>query len=513
MVKKYLFFLAILVIFQGLVGLAHGQRLGNRTAPLSVLTSASADSIGDHRIAITNIHRKDADQDTALSNNRILVSALRDTTADLRNRAHNGLTGLQGGITTERYHLGSFQYNALRMNPYPDALTVGLGNGAVAFAGPGISAGYMIGIGHGAGIKSDSNSSECIFIGMGNFSNNSGTRHNYQNIIAIGHHAGYTNETGNGSVFIGNSTGGDHNSQGCLFLGNYAGYWVLGDSLFIIDNGVPYSPAERYKPLVFGRFNRHNRMFGVGGIFRAGTSLYLTGADSVFEAGTQSGYGYWKVLPRNGVYHMMGTMNSSNEGSFTGAVGYYFDNYVRSNLGDFTSIKVGAAGETITAIDTAKSGGGAEKGLQLTVAGQTYFVKKDTTQYSSFGDLLVNSSTWNGETIIGTAGEDMIVGHGCYLKSDGKWWRADADSAVTMPTMAIATTATAEDAKGIFLVKGRFRLDSWNWTIGGILFPSTTKGLFAQTAPSGAGDQVQAVGVATATNEVLFTPYPILVEK
>ena len=138
---------------------------------------------------------------------------------------------------------------------------------------------------------------------------------------------------------------------------------------------------------------------------------------------------------------------------------------------------------------------------------------KVSTLRGYFGDLLGSSGTYQGETIILTAGETMIVGHICYMKSDGKAWRADADSTITMPVMFIATATTTVNTKGIFLVKGRFRLDAWSWSIGGIIFASTTKGLMTQSTPDGTGDQIQGLGIATTTNEILFTPYPILVEK
>jgi hypothetical protein len=132
----------------------------------------------------------------------------------------------------------------------------------------------------------------------------------------------------------------------------------------------------------------------------------------------------------------------------------------------------------------------------------------------AYGALL-GAQGYRGETITLTAGENMIIGHLCYIKSDGKAWRADADSAATMPAMYVATATTSANNAGTFLVKGRLcRTDlSWNWTVGSILYPSTDKGLFTQTAPTGSGDQVEAVGQATATDEIMFTPYPILVEK
>jgi hypothetical protein len=131
----------------------------------------------------------------------------------------------------------------------------------------------------------------------------------------------------------------------------------------------------------------------------------------------------------------------------------------------------------------------------------------------SYGDTLTSDHTCQGITLVGRAGETLAIGDVCYLKSDKKWWLADADSAATMPGMAVATAAIATDATGTFLARGRIRDDSWSLTVGGIVYPSTTKRTLTQTAPSGTGDQVQAIGIATTVHELLFTPYPILVEK
>lgn len=128
------------------------------------------------------------------------------------------------------------------------------------------------------------------------------------------------------------------------------------------------------------------------------------------------------------------------------------------------------------------------------------------------GELLDADSTYSGTTLVATAGEDLTFGEPCYFKSDGKLWLADADSAATMPAMAIALDSISADASGLFLSRGRVRVDAWNWTTGGIVYPSTTKRNMTQSAPDGAADQIQAVGVATDPNELLFTPYPILVE-
>ena len=56
------------------------------------------------------------------------------------------------------------------------------------------------------------------------------------------------------------------------------------------------------------------------------------------------------------------------------------------------------------------------------------------------------------------------------------------------------------------------RDDTWTWTVGGLIYVSTTTGTLTQTAPSGTGDQVQVVGYATHADRMYFNPSLVLVE-
>lgn len=111
-----------------------------------------------------------------------------------------------------------------------------------------------------------------------------------------------------------------------------------------------------------------------------------------------------------------------------------------------------------------------------------------------------------------TAGENLVFGNFCYLKSDGKMWKGDADGTTTLPVIAMAAaTITADDA-GNFLEWGWARDDSWNWTVGGILYASTTAGTLNQSTPTGNGDQIQTVGIATHADRIFLNPDLTLVE-
>ena len=112
-----------------------------------------------------------------------------------------------------------------------------------------------------------------------------------------------------------------------------------------------------------------------------------------------------------------------------------------------------------------------------------------------------------------TAGESVVFGEVCYVKSDGKLWKSDADAATTMPAMFMALASISADAAGLFLVgPGFVRDDSWAWTVGGLIYAGTTPGALTQTAPDGSGDQRQVVGIASHADRMFFCPCPVLVE-
>jgi len=120
--------------------------------------------------------------------------------------------------------------------------------------------------------------------------------------------------------------------------------------------------------------------------------------------------------------------------------------------------------------------------------------------------------TANGIMIPGTAGENLVFGDFLYYKSDGKWWKSDADAVVTMPISGMATGTIAADASGEILVYGVARDDTWAWTVGALQYASTTTARLQEAQPSGSGDQVQAVSEAKAATIILFKPCAVLVE-
>ncbi len=110
----------------------------------------------------------------------------------------------------------------------------------------------------------------------------------------------------------------------------------------------------------------------------------------------------------------------------------------------------------------------------------------------------------SGNIILLTAGEALVFGQPCYIKSDGKAWKADADG--TAPAergVFIAIATIAAGAAGLFAMPNTIlRDDSWAWTVGNPIYLSATAGALTQTAPSVA----RVMGIATHADRMLFLP-------
>lgn len=119
-----------------------------------------------------------------------------------------------------------------------------------------------------------------------------------------------------------------------------------------------------------------------------------------------------------------------------------------------------------------------------------------------------SSSTASGITSTLTAGENLSFGNICYIKSDGKLWKADANVAGLFPAQYMALGTISADATGSFLILGYATLSSWTWTVGGALYLSTTAGAMTQSQPASTDDCIQVLGTALTATTVLFRPSP-----
>lgn len=176
------------------------------------------------------------------------------------------------------------------------------------------------------------------------------------------------------------------------------------------------------------------------------------------------------------------------------------------------------AASGVTGGDSHDHNGG--DGAQIDHGGLGGLGDDDHTQYQlesldySLADgknFVINSTLGTDHTCSGlcttkTAGENLVFGDICYLKSDGKIWKTDADAIATMPALYMAVATINADAAGRVLRVGEAVDASWNWTVGGLLYVSGTAGALTQTAPSGTNKVVQIVGKALAATIITFLP-------
>jgi hypothetical protein len=114
----------------------------------------------------------------------------------------------------------------------------------------------------------------------------------------------------------------------------------------------------------------------------------------------------------------------------------------------------------------------------------------------------------SGEKVAGTAGESVVFGDLVYFKSDGKWWKTDADAVATAGPvrLALAMGTYAGDGAGVFLLRGFAELAGWSFTVGAAQYVSCTAGAMTPTPPSGAADIVRLVGYAHDATTLYFCP-------
>ena len=113
---------------------------------------------------------------------------------------------------------------------------------------------------------------------------------------------------------------------------------------------------------------------------------------------------------------------------------------------------------------------------------------------------------FTGASIYATVGEDVAIGDILYLKSDGKFWKADADVAgTTNGLVVLATTTILTNASGVLLTNGYIKNTSWSFTPGVPLYISATPGNATTTAPTSA----RLVGYAYSSNIINFHPEPL----
>lgn len=121
----------------------------------------------------------------------------------------------------------------------------------------------------------------------------------------------------------------------------------------------------------------------------------------------------------------------------------------------------------------------------------------------------------SGKVLAFTNHDAVNFGDACYLNSDGEMALADADAIATSSAVGMALSTLSAHSSGDFLMFGIARDDTWAWTVGGLIYLSTTGttgNTLTQTAPSGTDDVIQILGVATHADRMIFMPNLVQVE-
>jgi hypothetical protein len=106
-------------------------------------------------------------------------------------------------------------------------------------------------------------------------------------------------------------------------------------------------------------------------------------------------------------------------------------------------------------------------------------------------------------------GETVTQGQAVYQKnSDGKWWKADADSATAEETQAeaIVLTPGGADEYGYVVTAGLINMGA-TLTVGQIYVLSDVAGGVRPAADNGSGDTVVILGVATTSSRLWLRPF------
>ena len=161
--------------------------------------------------------------------------------------------------------------------------------------------------------------------------------------------------------------------------------------------------------------------------------------------------------------------------------------------------------------DDGSSGAAGDTGVQ----GDTG-VTGDTGEGGNLDPTPDSDETYSGTISQFTANENQAFGDVCYINGDGEMQLGDADAIATSKIVGMCADDTiSADASGNYLLYGIARDDTWDWTVGGFIYLSTTGttgNTLTQTAPSGTDDTIVIVGVATNADRMFFNPQLVIVE-
>ena len=101
------------------------------------------------------------------------------------------------------------------------------------------------------------------------------------------------------------------------------------------------------------------------------------------------------------------------------------------------------------------------------------------------------------------------------IRSDTRYKRAPAEdmhhksspeAGSARPDLQSVRINNITNGTGNILLFGMASNSSWTWTVGGILYMSTSSGTLTQTAPSATNNVIQVIGQAISATTILFKP-------
>lgn len=212
------------------------------------------------------------------------------------------------------------------------------------------------------------------------------------------------------------------------------------------------------------------------------------------------------------------TISGTNTGnvSLSGSL-----DYITISGQTITVAAIDLSTDTTGALDSANIANGSVSNTEFQyLNGVTSAIQTQIDAKATEGTLVVTAAPGSDHTAFGmkitlTASENQAFGDVCYMAADGEATLADADAAATADGlfMCLDTVTTGNPAS--YLMIGIARDDTWTWTVGGLVYLSTTGtsgNTLTQTAPSGAADIVQIIGKATHADRLYFRPELVSIE-
>ena len=122
--------------------------------------------------------------------------------------------------------------------------------------------------------------------------------------------------------------------------------------------------------------------------------------------------------------------------------------------------------------------------------------------------------TVNGITTTFRANESHVIGDAVYINATGSAQLGNATNVSSSLAVALSMNTVAGNANGEYLLTGIARYDTWNWTVGGLIYLSisgTSGNTLTQVNITGSNNVTQIMGIATHADRMLFNPQLIQV--